>query len=61
MSTALLLTLGVSKAVWKNLPADRKRKIREQYNKGNKGMAKILLKTAKSVKKSTGKKRKKKA
>lgn len=49
MSAELLAVIGVSKAVWANLPSKQKQQIRAQFKKGNRGMAKILTGKAKKI------------
>jgi hypothetical protein len=55
MSAVVLSAIGLTKAAWQALPPERKRKIREQIKKGNKGMAKILAKNAKKTRKAVKK------
>lgn len=64
MSAAVLAAIGISKEVWKKLPADRKKQIRQKIKEGKTGLAKILTKYAmkaiKKPKKTKGKKGKNK-
>jgi hypothetical protein len=56
MSAELLAAVGVTREVWKHLPAEKKRKIRElYYDRNQHGMAKIVASHAKKAAKKARK------